>query len=247
MTSKLSGLLSFIGQAPGAVMGGLLGPSPMPPGMQGQMPQGFDDQARKQAMNTMALQMLGGQGGSNQRLAGGVSAGQNQYRSSVVDMLRMQELQRAQQEHEAEKSRQMRLSGDVQSNLPGGAMLANLPPEEQARVLREIYTATTLGGGEEVDEYDDITVDEAKKLGLPPGAYRRHKKTKKLEMVASQPQNRPEAGARRASIEGEILEKMSRGEALTEGEKSVLDHLSRMSWLDKMVEAILAPGDGVKK
>jgi hypothetical protein len=245
MTSKLSGLLSFIGQAPGAVMGGLLGPSPMPPGMQGQMPQGFDDQARKQAMNTMALQMLGGQGGSNQRLAGGVSAGQNQYRSSVVDMLRMQELERAQQEHEAEKSRQTRLSGDVQSNLPGGAMLANLPPEEQARVLREIYTATTLGGDEkEADEYEDITPADARKMGLPPGAYRRHKGTKKLEMVASQPQQQAPAGARRASIEGEILEKMRAGQELSAGEKAVLEHLQRMSWLDKLMGTVLTQGTG---
>lgn len=129
--SKVTGLLNFIAQAPGQVFGGLLGPSPLPPGLAGQLPPGYEEQARQQAIQQMAISALSAPRG--QQLAQATQAGQTGYRSSLVDMLRMREMERMQGEREKEAQRIEALRGMSPA-------FANMSPQSIEQVMVDELT-----------------------------------------------------------------------------------------------------------
>lgn len=151
--SKVTGLLNFIAQAPGQVFGGLLGPSPLPPGLAGQLPPGYEEQARQQAIQQMAISALSAPRG--QQLAQATQAGQTGYRSSLVDMLRMREMERMQGEREKEEASLGRLRGrnpqfaDLSRPTIEQIVAAGMKPRDAARYER------------------GLTKEEATALGLP--------------------------------------------------------------------------------
>jgi len=134
------------------VFGGLLGPSPLSPGMANQLPQGFDDQARKQAIQQMAIAAMSAPRG--QQLAQATQAGQTGYRSSLVDMLRMQEMERMQADKKAEKDRQAALAASPQLRGMLGDLGPLLSPDTQEKVLAELMTSQpTQSSTDDIKEY----------------------------------------------------------------------------------------------
>ena len=143
--SRLQGLLRFIGEAPGAVMGGLLGPSPIPPELAGQLPQGYDQQARQQAINNMSMQALTQPRG---QLGNVLQGAQQGYQGSLINMLRGQEMARIQQEKEKENEDLEGLRRQMgEQNLSRQAL-------EQMRLLQVRQEMEGAGGGIKTGQYN---------------------------------------------------------------------------------------------
>jgi len=224
--ANVRGLLDFIGQAPGQLIGGLLGPSPLPPGMAGQLPPGYQEQARQQAVNNMALQLLAGpKAAQGARFANAAQVGQEGYRGSLVDMLRLQEMQRLQAERDANKAREGRLNASLQG-IPGAE---NLSPRAQEELILSSMKPDTKDS-QAIDRR--LSPEEVKAANLPePGKGRAwFGKFKDGVMVDQEikgdsppkPDKEPSVNVKQA-----LLAKRMRGEPWTQAEQDTWELMNK--------------------
>lgn len=233
--SRLQGLLRFIGEAPGAVMGGLLGPSPIPPELAGQLPQGYDQQARQQAINNMSMQALSQPRG---QLGNVLQGAQQGYQGSLINMLRGQEMAKAQQQADEERERTVRLRQSPELEAILGPLAQNLSPQTLEKVIAELATQ------------QQKTQEPPHKIGATRSYEVGSEKVteewdgEKWVPLSKAPrwEGRSASAVKRSGIEGEILEKMRNGQELSPGEKAVLDHIARVSWLDRLLEQSMLGG-----
>jgi hypothetical protein len=251
MKLNLSGLLSGINELPGTILGGMLGPLPA----NGQL--GLDptqvDQARKQAINDMAMGLLAAptrNHGMNLALAQGRA--RENYSGRMVDLLREQELLRVRQEREKEDDRQKRLnelapegqqdiwqalSSQTQEELVVRA--ANAKPEE---LPDKVQVALWLNNNDEEAARKWLMGQENEGAQLP--------EKWRLAMLATDG-NQAEArklvlqgfnGDNSTSVQQFILGKVARGESLSAGESKVWSQY--MLRPDFMVELLKTLGGG---
>jgi hypothetical protein len=140
--SRLQGLLRFIGEAPGAVMGGLLGPSPIPPELAGQLPQGYDQQARQQAINNMSMQALSQPRG---QLGNVLQGAQQGYQGSLINMLRGQEMAKAQQQADEERARIARFRQNPEVMKLLGPLAQDASDQMIEKIITDLATQQSRG------------------------------------------------------------------------------------------------------